>query len=185
MLEDYRYDKPTITTDRLILRSMVPEDAEDLREWFGLEEVYTYWGRKATLGEREPERLFLNPRPRVKKKPSLDFCWAVVLKENSKVIGVVEIFDIENCRMGDVAYRFHPKYWGKGFATESMTAAIEFIFSKTEMKRLNGAADVRNIASNRVLEKCGFIREGTIRQGKMVRVYCDYHIYGLLVDDIK
>ena len=183
MLEDYRYDKPTITTDRLILRPMLPEDAGDLREWFGLEEVYTYWGRKATLGEKEPEKLFANPRPWVKKKPSLDFRWAVVLKENNKVIGVVEIFDIENCRMGDVAYRFNPKYWRQGFATESMTAVIEFIFSKTEMKRLNGRADVRNIASNRVLEKCGFIKEGTIRQGKMVRVYCDYNVYGLLDED--
>ena len=47
----------------------------------------------------------------------------------------------------------------------------------------NGRADVRNIASNKVLEKCGFIKEGTIRQGKMVSVYCDYHIYGMLRED--
>ena len=40
-------------------------------------------------------------------------------------------------------------------------------------------ADVRNIASNKVLERCGFVKEGTIRQGKMVSVYCDYNIYGI------
>ena len=41
----------------------------------------------------------------------------------------------------------------------------------------------RNIASNRVMEKCGFIKEGPVRQGKMVSVYCDYNIYGLLRED--
>ena len=35
------------------------------------------------------------------------------------------------------------------------------------------------------MEKCGFIKEGTIRQGKMVSVYCDYNIYGLLREDYK
>ena len=45
------------------------------------------------------------------------------------------------------------------------------------------SADMRNTGSNRVLEKCGFLREGTVRQGKMVSVYCDYHIYGLLKSD--
>lgn len=32
-------------------------------------------------------------------------------------------------------------------------------------------------------EKCGFIKEGTIRQGKMLSVYCDYNIYGMLRED--
>ena len=35
----------------------------------------------------------------------------------------------------------------------------------------------------KVLERCGFIKEGTIRQGKMVSVYCDYNIYGMLRED--
>ncbi len=101
------------------------------------------------------------------------------------MIGELQIFDIENNRMGDVGYRFNPKYWKMGIATESLQAVVKFIFECTEMKRLNARADVRNIASNRVLEKCGFIKEGTIRQGKMVSVYCDYNIYSLLDEDIK
>jgi ribosomal-protein-alanine N-acetyltransferase len=42
---------------------------------------------------------------------------------------------------------------------------------------------VRNTASNRVLAKCGFIHEGTVRHGKMVSSYCDYHIWGMLRED--
>ena len=58
-----------------------------------------------------------------------------------------------------------------------------FTRANTEIERLNGRADVRNMASNKVLEQCGFIKEGTIRQGKMVPVYCDYNIYGMLKED--
>ena len=57
------------------------------------------------------------------------------------------------------------------------------LFEDTEIERLNGRADVRNIASNKVMQKCGFVKEGTVRQGKMVSVYCDYNIYGMLRED--
>lgn len=52
-----------------------------------------------------------------------------------------------------------------------------------ELERLHANANVKNHRSNRGLEKCGFIKEGTIRQGKMVREYCDYNIWGLLRED--
>ena len=183
MLNDYLTAKPTLETSRLILRSLVPEDAASLRRWLARDEIYTYWGRKASKGEREPELMFIDPRPWVKRKPDPDFKWGIVLKETNAVIGDVSIFDIENARMGSVGYRLDPDLWGHGYVTEALRAAVEFIFTHTELDRLYATADVRNTASNRVLEKCGFVHEGTIRHGKMVSVYCDYHIWGLLRED--
>ena len=183
MLNDYLTAKPTLETSRLILRSLVPEDAASLRRWLARDEIYTYWGRKASKSEREPELMFIDPRPWVKRKPDPDFKWGIVLKETNAVIGDVSIFDIENARMGSVGYRLDPDLWGHGYVTEALRAAVEFIFTHTELDRLHAAADVRNTASNRVLEKCGFVHEGTIRHGKMVSVYCDYHIWGLLRED--
>lgn len=183
MLNDYLTAKPTLETSRLILRSLVPEDAASLRRWLARDEIYTYWGRKASKGEREPELMFIDPRPWVKRKPEPDFKWGIVLKETNAVIGDVSIFDIENARMGSVGYRLDPDLWGHGYVTEALRAAVEFIFTHTELDRLHATADVRNTASNRVLEKCGFVHEGTIRHGKMVSVYCDYHIWGLLRED--
>ena len=183
MLNDYLTSKPTLETSRLILRSLVPEDAASLRRWLARDEIYTYWGRKASKGEREPELMFIDPRPWVKRKPDPDFKWGIVLKETNAVIGDVSIFDIENARMGSVGYRLDPDLWGHGYVPEALRAAVEFIFTHTELDRLHATADVRNTASNRVLEKCGFVHEGTIRHGKMVSVYCDYHIWGLLRED--
>ena len=60
-----------------------------------------------------------------------------------------------------------------------------FCFEKTELKRLWTKVDVRNTASQKMLEKCGYIREGLIRQGKMVNIWCDHYIYAILSSDLK
>ena len=176
---------PTLETERLILRKLKPEDADDLRKWLGREEVYTYWGRKASKGEKNPELLFDDPRPGVKRKPSPDFLWGIETKSTREVIGLMEVFDVENDRYGKVGYRVAPELWNTGICTEALKRVVRFIFSETAMDRLEGTADVRNIGSNRVLEKCGFRLEGTVRHGKMVSSYCDYNIWGLIRDDIE
>ena len=66
-------------------------------------------------------------------------------------------------------------------ATKQINSA--FCFSNTELKRLWAEVDIRNIPSQKMLEKCGYKQEGLIRQGKMVNTWCDYFIYGKLVTD--
>ena len=183
MLKDYLENKPILETPRLLLRPLTADDAPDLRRWLARDEIYTYWGRPASKSEREPETMFIDPRPWVKRKPSPDFKWGVVSRDTNTVIGDISVFDIENNRMGSVGYRFDPDEWGNGYATEALREAVRFIFAHTELDRLQATADVRNAASNRVLEKCGFVLEGTIRHGKMVSAYCDYNIWGMLRED--
>lgn len=185
MLKDYLEVKPILETPRLILRTLTPDDVPDLRRWLARDEIYTYWGRPASKGEREPETMFVDPRPWVKRKPSPDFKWGMVSKDTNTVIGDISVFDIENSRMGSVGYRLDPDLWGQGYTSEALAAAVDFIFTRTELDRLHATADVRNVASNRVLEKCGFVHEGTIRHGKMVSVYCDYNIWGMLREDYE
>jgi len=183
MLKKCKYI-PRLETDRLILRELSVNDTEDLRKWLGLEEVYTYWGRKADKGEKNPELLFIDPRPNVNRKPSPDFIWGIELKDTNEVIGEIEVFDVENDRFGMVGYRIAPWLWNTGICTEALKRVVAFIYSETAIDRLQGNADVRNIGSNRVLEKSGFTLEGTIRHGKMGSRYCDYNIWGLIRDDI-
>ena len=87
---------PELETERLILRKLSAGDAEDLRGWLGLDEVYAYWGRPASRAEKEPDLLFVDPRPHVRRKPSHDFTWGIELKSAHKVVGILEIFNVEN-----------------------------------------------------------------------------------------
>lgn len=73
---------------------------------------------------------------------------------------------------------------GNGYGTEALSAITNFCFTHTELKRLWTEVDVDNIPSQKILEKCGYTREGHIRQGKMVITWCDYYIYGMVASDL-
>lgn len=55
-----------------------------------------------------------------------------------------------------MGYRFLPKYWGQGFATEVAKASINYGFEKLNLKAIYAITDVENLASRHVLLKAGF-----------------------------
>ena len=55
----------------------------------------------------------------------------------------------------DIGYRFIPRYWGKGYASESSFKTLDFGFNELQIETMCGAAEVENIASNKVLQKIG------------------------------
>ena len=64
-----------------------------------------------------------------------------------------------------VGYRVAHAHWGLGVATRAVRAAAEAVFAAWPwLLRLEAVADVENPASQRVLEKAGFVREGVLRQ---------------------
>ena len=179
-LADYIYEKPTIETDRLLLRPMTREDVPVLCQWMPEKSIYTFWGKKPGKADKNPALLFEK-----KEKPAKHFHLGIALKESNRVIGDLWVYLIENDRMASVAIRLSSGHHGKGYGTESLSATTDFCFAKTELQRLWAEVDVRNIASQRILEKCGYLKEGHIRQGKMVNTWCDYYIYGILKSDSR
>lgn len=178
-LAEYVHHKPTIETDRLYLRPMTPEDVPSLRRWTPDKSIYTYWGKGPGKADKNPELLFEK-----ETRPSKSFHLGIARKEDNQVIGDVWVYLIENDRMASVAARVSPDCHGKGYGTEALRAMTRFCFEHTELQRLWTEVDVRNIASQRMLEKCSYTREGLIRQGKMVNTWCDYYIYAILKTDI-
>ena len=179
-LKDYVNSKPVLETARLRLRPMTREDISALREWMPDGSIYTYWGKGPGKTDKDPALLFEKT-----ERPTKSFHLGIAEKVSDKVIGDIWVYLIENDRMASVAVRLSKDAQGQGFGTESLRAMTEFCFEHTELRRLWTEVDVRNIASCRMLEKCGYTREGLIRQGKMVSTWCDYYIYGILAADIQ
>lgn len=177
-LADYIESKPVIDTPRLRLRPMRPSDVPALREWMPDPSIYTYWGKGPARADRDPALLFEMPA-----KPAKSFHLGIEEKASGRVIGELWVYLIEKDRMASVAIRIAPACQGKGYGTEALSAMTGFCFEHTELQRLWGEVDVRNIPSQRMLEKCGYTREGLIRQGRMVNTWCDYYIYGMLAAD--
>lgn len=178
MLSDYICNKPTIETDRCNLRPMRAEDVPALKEWMPDSSIYTYWGKRPSKAEKNPELLFEKD-----EKPTRSFHLGIAEKETDRVVGDIWVYLIEKNRMAAVAIRLARSVRGQGLGTECLSAMTRFCFEKTELQRLWAQVDVRNAASCRILEKCGYKREGHIRQGRMVNTWCDYYIYGILASD--
>lgn len=172
-------EKPTLQTGRLILRPLRQEDVPALRRWLADPRLYPYWGKGPGKADKDPTLLFAKA-----EKPTKSFHLGLQERESGLVIGELWVYCIEYDRMAKVAYRIAPDCQGKGYATEALGAMVEYCFGSTPLRRLWAEVDVRNPASCRVLEKCGFTREGKIRQGKMVSSWCDYYLYGLLREDL-
>lgn len=81
--------------------------------------------------------------------------WAVILKDTNEYLGWCGLKRHPD-QMVDLGFRFKQNAWGKGYATESARACIEWAFSQTDIQELVGRVAQENTASIRVLEKLGF-----------------------------
>ncbi|KZF19067.1 acyl-CoA N-acyltransferase [Xylona heveae TC161] len=79
-----------------------------------------------------------------------------LVPSSDTVIGIVGAFE-----HAKVAYRFHPATWGRGYATEALKGFLNWFFARhTELQSVVAKVFEHNIASGRVLERCGFKYEG-------------------------
>ena len=82
--------------------------------------------------------------------------WAVCLKETHEFLGWCGLKYEEEKNEIDLGYRFYKKYWGRGYATESAKACVNYGFSNLKMKEIVGRSYISNKASIEVLKKCNF-----------------------------
>jgi [ribosomal protein S5]-alanine N-acetyltransferase len=81
------------------------------------------------------------------------------------VIGTALLFNFEAASgLAEVGYLLGREHWGQGYALEAITAFIDFAFSTLDLRRLEATVDSRNVASNRLLQRLGFVREGVLRE---------------------
>jgi ribosomal-protein-alanine N-acetyltransferase len=176
-----------LTTDRLIIRPFRESDYNDLYEYLSLEETYRYEpGEPITKNEAK--------KIAAERAGGADFR-AVTLKENKqKLIGHVSFIQIEpkQFRTWEIGFIFHPDFQNKGYATEASRAIIENAFRELNAHRVVGYCAVDNIASWRVLEKCGMRREGLQHKNAFFHkdkngrpIWFDSFQYALLAEDTR
>lgn len=84
----------------------------------------------------------------------------------------------------DLGYWLAPDFWSRGIMTAAVGLFCREIFSSTDVNRLQAEVFVPNVASCRVLEKCGFRKEGVLRQSAFKNgQFYDAAVYGLLASE--
>lgn len=151
---------PAIKTERLILRRWKRSDAGDYYEFAKNPNVGPAAGWRPHANAFESRMVIVNTL-------MYNYCWAIVDKESGKVIGSIGL-DTDKFRRvvksRELGYSLSEEHWGKGIATEAAEAIIKYAFEKLWLDALMIKTSEDNIRSQRVIEKCGFSYEGTLRK---------------------
>lgn len=140
-----------IETKRLILREFSSEDAQFMYDLNLDSEVMKYTGDLPFSSIKESQD-FLENYSDYKKNGFGR--WVVCLKETDEPIGWCGL-KLNEENIVDLGFRFFKKHWGKGYATESAQACLDFGFQTLDISEIIGRAATENGASVRVLEKLG------------------------------
>lgn len=81
--------------------------------------------------------------------------WAVILKEEDKLVGWCGLTLLEETPEIQIGYGIAKPYWARGFSTEAALASLRYGFETMKIDRIVGVAMAENIASRRVMEKIG------------------------------
>ena len=152
-----------IETERLILRPFMQGDAQSvLNNWAGDEGVQKMYGEPVYKTTEEVERLL--DKYITAYKTDFFYRWAVVEKESGECIGQIAYFLVDKINSwGEIEYCIGSAYQGKGYATEATKAIIRYGFDKIGFNKVQICVRPSNIKSKKVIEKCGFEYEGTLR----------------------
>jgi len=148
-------------TKRLILRELMPADAEGMFEMNSDPDVHLYLGNRpaTSIAQSIAEIEFI----RKQYTENGIGRWAVIEKTTGNFVGwsgLKLITETTNNHVNyyDLGYRFIKRFWGHGYATESAKAVRDYGFDALKLNELIGIAAINNLGSIRVLEKVGLKR---------------------------
>lgn len=167
----------------ITLRPYKLSDADDFMEW-GCDDEVIRSSRLRHYSSKEDALNYL-------KEEAIPHPWCRAICLNSLPVGFICFVpgsSIEKCR-GMISYALGFKHWGQGITTLALKRAgffncVQFVESP-DVQRIEGVVEVNNKASQRVLEKAGFLREGVLRKYLFVkeRSIIDVVMYSLLSTD--
>jgi RimJ/RimL family protein N-acetyltransferase len=142
-----------LETDRLRFREMRPSDAQAMFDLNSDPEVVQYTG-DGPFESVEAAKIFLENYQEAYRRAGYAR-WIVELKSTGEILGWSGLKLWPDKNIVDVGYRFYKKHWGNGYASESAKACIAYGFDVLKLERIVAHARKENVASLRVLEKCG------------------------------
>ena len=163
------------------LRAVEKEDLPLLTDWFNNPEVVGKYQGMRQWSRSEFEKEF---GAEDKHEERIFF----IEKKDGTKIGIITHFYLLHPagRLLEIGYIMLPSERGKGYCTEAVNIMVDYLFLSKDMMRIQATTDVRNLASQRVLERAGFKKEGTLRKTGLVRgVWTDDHLYSILREEWK
>ena len=152
-----------LAKERLVLSELLATAAQALFMLRSDARVMHHIGRPIATTLRDAEELI--ERITQDRKDGAGITWSITLKDDDMLIGTIGYYrlKLENYR-GEIGYMLSAYHWRKGLMGEALKAAEECGFEYLGFHSIEAITDPENIASNGLLEKHGFTREGLFKE---------------------
>ncbi len=169
---------PAMDLGDIILREITDDDAQAYLDYMNREAMRPFVIKsnipqnidQATEEVRYWGSLFRNNR---------SFYWAIALKEDNKLVGTAGFNSISiNHVKGEISYDLDSNYWGRGIMLKSVKNILKFADLALNLVRIQATVIQDNERSVKLLERCGFQKEGALKKYEVVDGdHRDYYIY--------
>ncbi|MGA3193052.1 MAG: GNAT family protein [Candidatus Bathyarchaeia archaeon] len=163
------------------LRVLEKEDLALFAEWINKPKFFGEYMSLMQLSKSETEKMLENERAYEMK----DF---IIEKKDGGRIGLIFHFYVLHPagRQLEIGYALVPSERGKGYCTEAIRIMVDYLFLSRDTMRVQACTDTGNLASQKVLEKTGFKREGVSRKNFFTRGrWTDDYLYSILREEWK
>jgi ribosomal-protein-alanine N-acetyltransferase len=111
--------------------------------------------------------------------------FAIARKDNNQLIGSLGFSGyIRHHNRVELSYDLSKDYWRQGITNKAINAIVKYGFETMNFNRIEAFTVTENIASEKLLEKCGFKKEGLLRQHRFHKQkYIDVYIFSLIKED--
>lgn len=171
-----------ISTKRLILRTLLNSDFDDIYEMYSDEETCKYLLHEP-LDENNKSSMFIDTLQKDNFDSEGGLNLAVILED--KVIGVLSAWRTEMKDTAEIGFTFNKNFSGKGYASEAALALLDFLFVQKELHRVIANCDARNTASAKLCERIGMRKEAHFIQDYWSKgEWTDSFIFAVLKEEI-
>lgn len=160
-------------TERLIIRRYTTEDQDNFNRLNGDPEIMRYI-REA----KDPQEcvVILKRNITFYQQYPLMGRWAMIEKASGAFVGsfaIIPVETVDHSRHDEIqiGYALLKEYWGQGFATESTLAGLQYAFDVMKLPKIVAITEIKNIASQKVLQRSGFIQQQNIVEANRALCY--------------
>lgn len=172
---------PELITERLLLRRIITADALAILTLRSLEIVMQFIDREKPKDIEDAKAFVALIDERIESNNGIN--WAITLKDDPAfLIGIIGFWrTIKQHHRAEIGYMLHPDYWHKGLMKEAVEKVIDYGFGPMQLHSIEAHINPGNIASAKLLEKTGFVREAYFKEDFYFRDrFIDTAIYSLL-----
>jgi ribosomal-protein-alanine N-acetyltransferase len=161
------------------LRILEKEDLPLLAEWFNTPEVFGEYNPLHQMSRTDAEKILESPN---EMRPF------IIEKKDGGKVGFIAHFYVLHVagKQQEIGYSLLRNEGRKGYCSEAVKIMVDYLFLSKDIGRIQAQTDPRNTGSQKVLEKAGFRKEGTLRRQFFTRgQWVDAYIYSILREEWK